>query len=220
MASTGDTSTPSYPATSAHVLAIGGTNLAVSGGLRSNESVWYNRTSSAEGTGFSAWDTRPAFQNVVSTNAKRGVPDLVMDADPNSGVNVFFGSGTSPSELSGVGGTSLSAPLFAGLLADANQGRIVNGLPTLTSDQALSMIYALIGTPLYSTCFYDVTTGTSNGLTAGIGYDTPSGMGTPIASGLLQYLAGYTAVPEPTSAVICLLPLAMLSRRRRSGASA
>jgi subtilase family serine protease len=217
-ASTGDSSSPSYPATSPHVLAVGGTTLSITGGgTRSSEVVWNNSRSSAEGTGYSANESEPAFQLGVQSSGKRSVPDVAYDADPNSGVYVEYNSGGGNQLYSGVGGTSISSPQWAAIIAIADQGRALNGLSSLTSDQALTMLYALVGTPLYSQAFYDVTSGTSNGQTATTGWDVASGLGTPNVGFLVNYLAGNVSIPEPSQAgVLLAVPAMMLRRRRRA----
>ena len=110
-----------------------------------------------------------------------------MDADPNTGVAVYdtFDNGTSAPWIQ-VGGTSLAAPMWAGLIAVANQGRIHNGLSTLDGrNQTLPALYQAS-----ASSFHDVTTGSNGGFSAGAGYDFVTGRGTPIADLLVAALAG------------------------------
>jgi hypothetical protein len=82
-----------------------------------------------------------------------------------------------------VGGTSAGAPQWAGLIAEADQGRALVGLLPLDGpSQTLPAIYA------FSSAFHDVTSG-SNGYSAGWGYDLATGLGTPIAYVLAGDLA-------------------------------
>ena len=119
-ASTGDDGTPAdYPALSPNVVAVGGTSLSIdSSGDYQGESAW-----SDTGGGISQLESQPTYQvgkvNGLSTT-HRTVPDVAMDADPNTGVYVLdsFSGGWFQ-----VGGTSLASPMFAGLVAIADQGR-------------------------------------------------------------------------------------------------
>ena len=61
--------------------------------------------------------------NVLAKATTRAEPDVALDADPITGVYVYDsynadgGSGWFP----GYGGTSLASPLFAGIVADADE---------------------------------------------------------------------------------------------------
>ena len=83
-----------------------------------------------------------------------------------------------------VGGTSLAAPMWAGLVAVADQARATEGLTPLTSNQTLTRLYQLPASN-----YHDITSG-SNGHSATVGYDLATGIGTPIASLLVGDLAG------------------------------
>ncbi len=213
-----DTSTTSklkivgYPAVSPNVLGIGGTTLTTgTGGAWSNESGWGSGTTSdangGSGGGISTIFSKPAYQSGVTLGGSfRTVPDVSLDADPNSGVPVYdkYDNGTT-TPWDQFGGTSLASPMWAGVLAIANQGRVNAGLGTLDGPtETLPKIYALPKAD-----FHDVTTG-NNGYAAGTGYDLVTGLGTPIVNLLVQDLVGTTtAVPvisslavSPTSAVV------------------
>jgi hypothetical protein len=83
--------------------------------------------------------------------------------------------------------------MMAGLVAIADQGRILNGLTTLDgSSQTLPLLY-----DLSSGNFRDITTG-NNGFAAGPGYDLASGLGSPIANDLVTALAGYQSSQPAT----------------------
>ncbi len=110
----------------------------------------------------------------------RETPDISFDADPNTGVPIDdsydFGSGTPWAQY---GGTSLSAPCIASLLAISDQFRTAEGLSLLDGPEDL---YSLPATD-----FNDITSG-SNGNPAGPGYDMATGLGTPIANLLVPAL--------------------------------
>ena len=186
VASSGDTGgIVEYPASSINVLAVGGTSLTTSaGGAYASESGW-----SGAGGGISRYELRPAFQTGVVTQSTtyRTVPDVAADADPSTGVGVVdsWDFGTASPWVQ-VGGTSLSAPIWAGIIAIANQGRATSGQATLTGTQTLSKLYTLPASD-----FHDITTG-SNGFSAGTGYDLVTGRGSPIVNLLAPALAGTT----------------------------
>ena len=76
------------------------------------------------------------------------------------------------------GGTSLACPLWAGMIAIADQGRSIAGLSSLDGrSQTLPQLYKLA-----SADFHDITSG-SNGpsptYAAGPGYDLTSGRASP-----------------------------------------
>ena len=209
VASTGDQGSPGeYPAYSPNVLAVGGTSLYLNaGGSYESESAW-----SGSGGGTSIVEAAPAYQEGTGASAARTIPDVSSDADPNSGVPVYDSyNGTSATPWEQVGGTSLAAPTWAGLIAIANQGRVAWGGPTLDgSEQTLPAIYAIS-----SGDFHDVTTGGNGGDSAGPGYDLVTGRGTPRANLLVPDLADYGLVEklavtaEPPSNVQAGAPFAL-----------
>jgi subtilase family serine protease len=184
--SSGDDGTPSiYPAASPNVVGIGGTRLSAdSAGNYVGESGW-----SGSGGGVSHYEPLPAYQNgAMSGLWRRGSPDVGFDADPASGVPVLdsYNNGTSAPWLQ-VGGTSFSAPAWAGILAIADQGRAIAGLDSLDgATQTLPLLYSLSPAD-----FHDVTQG-SNGLSAGAGYDLVTGRGTPIGNRLIADMVAAT----------------------------
>ena len=191
LASTGDNGAPgSYPAFSPNVVAVGGTSLVLNpDNSYKSESGW-----SGSGGGFSQFESQPPFQNVVTQNmTQRTIPDVSFDADPDTGVAIYdsydFGAGTPWMQ---VGGTSLSCPCWAGLIAIVNQERVDAGGTTLDGPtQTLPALYELYSDPAkYSSDFHDITSG-YNVYPAGIGYDLVTGIGTPIANQLVPDLARF-----------------------------
>ncbi len=186
-----------YPAVSANVVAVGGTALTVNNSATgvfsySGETAW-----SGSGGGVSQHSAQPAYQSFVVPAAVSGVyrtvPDVAAVAAVTTPLAVYdsytFGSAT---PWVGVGGTSVSSPIWAALAAVANQGRAAEGLPSLDSSadaqQTLTRLYQLPAAD-----FNDVTAG-SNGYPAGPGYDLVTGRGTPVANTLVDDLAGVAAV--------------------------
>ncbi len=188
LASTGDSGSPGgFPAYSSNVVAVGGTTLTISAtGSYGSEAGW-----AKGGGGISLYEAQPAYQKgvVMQSTTMRTAPDVSFDADPNSGVSVYssYLNGTGTPWMQ-VGGTSLSAPAFAGIVATINQARVLNGLTTLDGpSQTLPMLYSLA--KQIPTAFNDVTTG-NNGTAAGAGYDLVTGLGTPNVNVLVSNMAG------------------------------
>ncbi len=109
VASSGDSSSPSYPAASPHVIGVGGTNLTVNtNGTRNAETVWNNGVStSATGTGLCVGETEPAFQQGVQSSGQRSVPDVHRRRPQLRRLRRLRASNTL---YSNVGGTSIGAP--------------------------------------------------------------------------------------------------------------
>ncbi|HET6324740.1 MAG TPA: S53 family peptidase, partial [Planctomycetaceae bacterium] len=199
LAAAGDDGSPAiYPATSPDVVSVGGTALSIqTNGAYISESVWNNNNGHATGGGVSTLESQPSYQvgnvNGASTT-NRSAPDVAMDADPNTGVYVrdtFGGGGWFQ-----VGGTSLSTPLWAGLVAIANQGRALNGQTSLNGlTQTLPTLYGLP-----SSDFNDITAGSNGTFSATTGYDLVTGRGTPIANLLVPDLANSNINWSPTVA--------------------
>jgi kumamolisin len=170
-----------FPASSPHVLACGGTRLVLAGGRLGSEQVWNDLAhgEGATGGGVSATFPRPAFQattNVPSLPngfAGRGVPDVAGDADPETGYSVLVDG----SEVV-LGGTSAVAPLWAALIARANQAL------ARTLGLAAPLLYA----PAAAATFHDVTVGSNGHYDAGPGWDPCTGLGTPDGAALLAAL--------------------------------
>ncbi|MGW7240602.1 S53 family peptidase [Streptomyces sp. NPDC054804] len=161
-----------YPAASKYVTSVGGTKLATSSTTRGwTETVW--KTSSTEGTGSgcSAYDAKPTWQTDTSCT-KRMISDVSAVADPATGVSVYDSYGVTAGWYT-FGGTSVSAPIIAGVYALA-------GTPSSGSYPA-KFPYGYAGTSYLN----DVTSGnngtctTSYYCTATTGYDGPTGWGTP-----------------------------------------
>lgn len=182
VASDGDNgAAASYPAASQKVVAVGGTTLKLdSTSHRRSETAW-----SGSGGDPSQYIQEPSWQKdmKISSNGKRGIPDVAFDADPATGVAVY--SSVNYSGRSGwfeVGGTSLSAPAWAGLLAVGNSYS--------PNSNAGEKLYKLAGGTSYQNpqgVFYDVVSG-SNGNSAKKGYDFVTGLGSPNAAKLLPLL--------------------------------
>jgi kumamolisin len=160
-----------FPASSPHVLACGGTRLAGSGTTISSETVWNDPGGGATGGGFSTVFPRPSWQAGISGPPNgRGVPDVAGDADPETGYNIRVDG----KEMT-IGGTSAVAPLWAGLIAVANQQ---NGKPA-------GFIQPAIYAAKNKKAFRDIVSGNNGNLSAGPGWDPCTGLGTPIVPSVI-----------------------------------
>jgi hypothetical protein len=191
VASTGDSGAPgAYPAFSPNVVAVGGTTLDYSLATGYSERGW-----SGSGGGISQFESQPAYQvgvvpDSMSTDAqgikRRTIPDAAFIADSVTIYDTFFGSG-----YYSVVGTSISAPIMAGMVSIVDQGRAyLNNQASYNSVDFLTDLYRLPGN-----AFVDITTGTSTGnpnYSAGPGYDLVTGRGTPIVP---LFVAGMTGNP-------------------------
>ncbi|MDR3369484.1 putative Ig domain-containing protein [Rhodoferax sp.] len=194
LAATGDSGAAvSWPAVSAKVVAVGGTSLTYSGTGTRSETTW-----SGTGGGTSLYTLKPTYQtNAVpgmGSYSGRAVADVAFNADPATGqyVAVMAPGSTAVSWIS-AGGTSLATPQWAGLIAIANASRALSAKSALGTPHAVlyNQIATVPGT--YANVFADITKG-MNGTCAvcvsGIGYDIPSGLGTPNVSSLVNTLSG------------------------------
>jgi subtilase family serine protease len=184
VASSGDTGAGTcYPAVSPNVLAVGGTSLRIGPWNNSlGESAW-----SSSGGGISLFEPKPSYQRGLTPGGKRTSPDVAFNSDPDTGYYVYD---TVPyAGYAGwfqEGGTSVAAPIWAALIAIADQGRGLNGIGSLAN--APAAIYSLPATD-----FHDITAG-SNGYYAAPGYDLVTGRGTPYAKLVVQDLVTFTGV--------------------------
>ena len=174
-ANSGGSNLPSYPADSPYVVAVGGTNLSTTGTTTYNsETVW-----SSSGTGCSTIFARPSWQSVAagrggfgSCASGRQLPDVAAAGDPNSGANVYY-NGTHGQ----IGGTSLSAPLFTGMMAAADRYASLTGHNPV--GWSAPTIYNC-GNNVIAGCsasLHDVSGGSISGYTAVSGFDQASGWG-------------------------------------------
>ena len=142
VASTGDygTADPEYPAFSPNVVAVGGTSLYLNADNTYNSETGWGSSGGAAGAtvggggGASLYESEPTYQLGVQSTGFRTTPDVSFVADPATGAWVadpYNLSGSNPFEI--VGGTSLSAPSWAALIALADQGRAAAGESTLAN---------------------------------------------------------------------------------------
>jgi len=149
-----------FPATSPHVTATGGTSLSLTGGR--SETAW-----SDGGSGCSTVYAKPLWQTDGGCSMRMEA-DVSAVADPNTGVAVYAPSSRFGSSWQVYGGTSVAAPLIAGIYGN-NGGTVSYGSNPYGDASMLN----------------DIVKG-SNGscrvayfCSAGPGYDGPTGLGSP-----------------------------------------
>jgi subtilase family serine protease len=202
----------SWPDSDPLVTGVGGTQLHVNAqGQPTAPTVWndtHNKAANefadgnagpnplAGGGGLSVLFGRPGYQDGVRNvvGSRRGVPDISMSAACNGSVDTYGTFGGAPAGWSPACGTSEATPLFAGIVALADQ---VAGHPLGLINPALYRL-AAEGAP----GIVDVTSGnntvsfsqggsryTVRGFTATPGYDLASGVGTVNAAYFVRELA-------------------------------
>jgi pseudomonalisin len=158
-----------YPASSPYVMGAGGTTLLTnSNGTYDEEIAWY-----ASGGGASQFEASPFWQSAVNnlSTIGKGVPDVAMDADPESGVYIWL-NGT---EQCCYGGTSLSSPLSLGSFArfqSAHSNKVGFAGPAFYNGATPAP------NPASPKGFHDIIVGGNGLYTALPGYDNVTGLGT------------------------------------------
>jgi subtilase family serine protease len=154
------------PAAYNTLTAVGGTHLTTASNSRGwTETVW-----SGSGSGCSKYITKPTWQKDPSCS-KRMIGDVAYVADPNTGVAVYdsYGGDTGWEIF---GGTSVSSPAIAAIYA----------LAGVTVSNA-SYTYS------HTSSLFDVTSGSNGSCSTAyfckgeVGYDGPTGNGTPNGTG-------------------------------------
>jgi subtilase family serine protease len=174
-ASTGDNGAQvQWPCASSNCLAVGGTTLSYNTLTGYSETGW-----SGSGGGISTEEGIPSWQAGFPgiANPGRSMPDVSMDADPYTGASVYF---TDPAGGGGgwyvYGGTSLSAPMWAGVIARSAS------LGATYTNRFMNTLYGACRTSAtYKRTMRDITSG-NNGYPCLVGYDLVTGLGSPIVS--------------------------------------
>ena len=187
----------SWPASDPLVTAVGGVDLRLNrkGNRIAPDRVWNDPgPPAASGGGESIFFGRPGFQNSVASvvGQHRGVPDISLSASCSHQVDIyqsFFGKGWQT-----ICGTSEATPLFAGVIALADQVA-GHSLGPINAD-----LYKMAASP--TSGIVDITRGnntvsfqqngkhyTVRGWAAVPGYDLSSGLGTIRADVFVRKLA-------------------------------
>jgi subtilase family serine protease len=199
----------SWPATSPFVTAVGGTrlNLNASGARNGLDTAWNDTYSTAvsdfffgndgpnplaTGGGKSAYYGRPGYQNGVRsiTGNQRGIPDISMSASCSVAVNVFETYSGGNGGWTASCGTSESAPMFAAIIALADQtaghplGLVNPALYALAASRAPGIVPVASGNNTVS-----FSGGTVRGYSVRHGYNLVTGLGTVNGQYLVPELA-------------------------------
>jgi subtilase family serine protease len=162
----------SCPAVENTVVAVGGTTLNLDGGGNYlSESVWNGAGSGCSSLASAqSWQQSASNWSAIGCGTKRGMNDVSADADPNTGAAVYDTYGNGGWLV--VGGTSLSSPLIAAVYALASNSS--------SWSYPAQSVYQNTGS------LHDVTTGSNGSCSShplqcqgGVGYDLPTGIGTP-----------------------------------------
>lgn len=178
------TNTPSWPASSQYVVAVGGTEL-----YTSPNTVWQSETVwSYTGGSASTFEPAPSWQKGVLgaySQTYRGVPDIAFEASPDTGALITV-DGKANQQY---GGTSLAAPLAAGMWAHVLQTDGAN------LGFAAPMIYKVAQSSQvnYADAFHDILSGSNNGYGATLGWDYTTGWGSVIVNQFAGLAAGINA---------------------------
>jgi kumamolisin len=192
-----ETDIVSTPAADPHFVAVGGTTLKINAttGARLAETAWGpGGNNGGGGGGVSSFFAVPSYQSGItgiavvptikatpqpkSGFAGRNVPDISLDAS-NGGSSYVAIYGTPDGGWTGYGGTSVSSPCFAALLAERNQllgSKSGYYNPTLYSNYTSNG--ANPGGTYNKTEFHDITGGSIGaGWKAKTGFDQATGIG-------------------------------------------
>jgi subtilase family serine protease len=201
-----------WPASDPLVTAVGGTQLSLlSTGQRTQaDRVWNDSTNDAlnnafsgdpdpsalaTGGGLSTVFARPSYQDSVAgvVGQQRGTPDIAMSAACSGLVNTYQSFAGEPAGWYVDCGTSEATPLFAGIVALADQvaghslGLINPALYAMSAAHAPGLVDVTAGNN--SVSFLQPNLVTVKGYAAGPGYDLASGVGTVDAALFVPELA-------------------------------
>jgi len=215
----GSTLSVDDPASQPLVVGVGGTHLNVdSNGNYIGETTWSYGAGPGEGGGggiSTIWTIPSWQQGVANTNNRasttmRNVPDVSLDADPQTGYQIYYNG-----QWTLFGGTSCAAPLWAAFTALTNQQRASHALSTLPFPNPL--LYQALASTNYHSLFHDITVGTNGYYPATAGYDLATGIGTYIGSTLIAYLAGTTTPPPVCTRANPTVSISPISQQSAAG---
>jgi subtilase family serine protease len=212
----------SSPAVDPLVTAVGGTELHAAGycfmslgcnpaanpapGTYQGEIAWNEPSFGSSGGGFSVLYDEPSYQKgTIHGGKQRGAPDVSYNAAVLHGVLTYLDipgltTVTGPGFFL-FGGTSAGSPQWAAILAIADQ-RAGNNLGFINT----AMYHIGQAQSHYSASFNDVTSGNNSilgitGFSAGAGWDPVTGLGSPSANQLTNYLIQFASPGDGTAAI-------------------
>lgn len=177
VASAGDTGgSVVFPSSSDAVISVGGTVFYRNAGGVFARTAWKDG-----GGGPSRFTPIPEWQRIFEginemSGGYRATPDVALDAAVSPGYAVYY---SNRGGIVGVGGTSVSAPVFAGLCARVLQ----KNTDAVTKAGGMAQyLYTLAGKTQYNEPqynFFDITIGSNGRFNAMKGYDMCTGLGAP-----------------------------------------
>ena len=206
------------PASQPYVTGVGGTSLSTIVSSHPAEQYWQQGTVGGGG-GISTLWTQPNWQQAPGVNNSfssatpcaastgntgtmcREVPDVALNADPNVGYPTYCtisaANCSSSNPWAIVGGTSAAAPMWAAMVALANQKSLQDGNFNLGFLNPL--LYGVAqNAGQYARDFHDITIGNSSAFNDGkypatAGYDMTTGLGSYNAQPLVSDLEAAAA---------------------------
>jgi pseudomonalisin len=177
-----------WPSSGEFTTAVGGTSLiSDASGNRIAEPAWIGSGGGISEVATPGWwtqDSDPAF-NAELVSGGRAVPDISLDADPNTTAALIYVNGA----VEGVGGTSLSAPLMNGVWARAESADGNHlGLASIDLYRLYDKVNPSIGSTAAVKGFTDIVGGTNGLYVATPGYDEVTGIGAPDVKALVPAL--------------------------------
>ena len=182
-----------FPSDSPNITEVGGTTLTTDGsGNYLSETVWNWGGGQGSSGGISTSVAIPNWQpgfNVVTSHGStlmRNIPDVALTAD-----NVFIKYNNG--QAGRVGGTSCAAPLWAGLVALANEQAGLLGQPP--AGFLNPALYAICRGTNYAATFHDIIAGNNTNSSSPAnfyavpGFDLCTGWGTPNGTNFINEIA-------------------------------
>ncbi|MGH7434721.1 MAG: hypothetical protein ACRENE_03525 [Polyangiaceae bacterium] len=199
-----------------NITLVGGTALSLNAGAYNSETA-----APFSGGGLIAGTALPDYQtNVPGINqAGRNSPDVAMPAVNlyvvSTGCAVSLVNGQcpvaqlSPNQASSVGGTSSSAPLWAGFMALINQQGSLQTPQLQPVGFANEAFYGILSSGAYASAFHDISGGPTqtqgvlptqcgNGATPSPNWDAVTGLGSPNGCGLITAVDALATPPQAT----------------------
>ena len=164
--------TVNFPASDPYVLSVGGTSLSFLNNNAIVQEGWGGNISGktyGSGGGYSKYFSRPAYQNgVKNITDMRGVPDVAMDADNYTGIQVITGGGQYQ-----IGGTSIGAPIWSAVIA------LIDSAENSTIGNPDPLFYQIYHSSYYNRSFSPIYYGSNGYYSNSAGWNPVTGLGTP-----------------------------------------
>ncbi len=198
----GAANTITVPAGSPSATAVGGTSLTSGPGFTYVGETWWNGTAATPqtgqgGFGVSRFFARPSYQDGVTASPMRSIPDVSVNADPETGPFICQASAGGCPTGALFGGTSIAAPIWAAFAAIMNEAQGTNLGFVNPLLYPLASTNAFHGPASMGSDFAHVGLGSPNINRIHLALSGQSA-GQPVAatSGIVPYADGYSPVLE------------------------